>query len=93
MNNYLMNVVDSYDIKIEKFYENFVVDDSGKRYLDFWGDEGVNSIPYGIVSKAAMDHFRQLKMVHIPKMFNDGGKRSEERRVGKECRSRWSPNH
>lgn len=74
MNNYLMNVVDSYDIKIEKFYENFVVDDSGKRYLDFWGDEGVNSIPYGIVSKAAMDHFRQLKMVHIPKMFNDGGK-------------------
>ena len=23
----------------------------------------------------------------------DGGKRSEERRVGKECRSRWSPYH
>ena len=22
-----------------------------------------------------------------------GGKRSEERRVGKECRSRWSPYH
>src|SRR5690606_39399833 len=22
-----------------------------------------------------------------------GGKRSEERRVGKECRSRWSPDH
>ena len=25
--------------------------------------------------------------------FNDGVLRSEERRVGKECRSRWSPYH
>ena len=24
---------------------------------------------------------------------NSGGERSEERRVGKECRSRWSPYH
>ena len=24
---------------------------------------------------------------------NDNGDRSEERRVGKECRSRWSPYH
>ena len=24
---------------------------------------------------------------------NNGAKRSEERRVGKECRSRWSPYH
>ena len=24
---------------------------------------------------------------------NDDGRRSEERRVGKECRSRWSPYH
>ena len=37
----------------------------------------------------------------IKKLINDGGKvilcshlgRSEERRVGKECRSRWSPYH
>src|ERR1051325_9547437 len=27
------------------------------------------------------------------KMDKDGVKRSEERRVGKECRSRWSPYH
>ena len=26
-------------------------------------------------------------------MFSEGGTRSEERRVGKECRSRWSPYH
>ena len=25
--------------------------------------------------------------------YDDGAKRSEERRVGKECRSRWSPYH
>src|SRR3712207_9164781 len=29
-----------------------------------------------------------------PRIFPDGtGQRSEERRVGKECRSRWSPYH
>ena len=26
-------------------------------------------------------------------IFKEGGVRSEERRVGKECRSRWSPYH
>ena len=26
-------------------------------------------------------------------LYNDSGVRSEERRVGKECRSRWSPYH
>src|SRR5260370_9236695 len=30
--------------------------------------------------------------VHVPSHF-DGTRRSEERRVGKECRSRWSPYH
>ena len=28
-----------------------------------------------------------------PQVTNDGVTRSEERRVGKECRSRWSPYH
>ena len=30
---------------------------------------------------------------HIPLMTVKESKRSEERRVGKECRSRWSPYH
>ena len=32
---------------------------------------------------------------HAKRMFKflEGGMRSEERRVGKECRSRWSPYH
>src|SRR3712207_9508056 len=34
-------------------------------------------------------------LVNSPKKIyiERGGKRSEERRVGKECRSRWSPYH
>ena len=30
---------------------------------------------------------------HGEKFFSAGANRSEERRVGKECRSRWSPYH
>src|ERR1017187_10225188 len=30
---------------------------------------------------------------HPGSTFDGGGRRSEERRVGKECRSRWSPYH
>ena len=32
-------------------------------------------------------------MVVVPGTEGDFGVRSEERRVGKECRSRWSPDH
>ena len=38
----------------------------------------------------------QLRHPHIMPLFDSGeasGSRSEERRVGKECRSRWSPYH
>ena len=30
---------------------------------------------------------------HICEHLGENGRRSEERRVGKECRSRWSPYH
>ena len=30
---------------------------------------------------------------HTARMLSAGRSRSEERRVGKECRSRWSPYH
>src|SRR3712207_9503714 len=32
-------------------------------------------------------------LVPLGEVRQSGGKRSEERRVGKECRSRWSPYH
>src|SRR5258707_3678274 len=36
--------------------------------------------------------YAQLEIV-IMNLLENGLKRSEERRVGKECRSRWSPYH
>ena len=40
---------------------------------------------------------RKLKITELNRLtvdeFKKADKRSEERRVGKECRSRWSPYH
>src|SRR5256885_16380647 len=33
------------------------------------------------------------RVIEIVRYFSKANKRSEERRVGKECRSRWSPYH
>ena len=37
-------------------------------------------------------YLKQRKNIQLPG-FRKGKARSEERRVGKECRSRWSPYH
>ena len=42
---------------------------------------------------AVYHHRRDTIKKHIKQMFIYGRDRSEERRVGKECRSRWSPYH
>src|ERR1017187_9575881 len=43
---------------------------------------------------AFKEYTRKTKAASSPnKAEKDGAKRSEERRVGKECRSRWSPYH
>ena len=36
---------------------------------------------------------RKIELAGMDFKTKKGGKRSEERRVGKECRSRWSPYH
>ena len=44
--------------------------------------------------QALMPSFSDLALAQIKSAFqNRVGDRSEERRVGKECRSRWSPYH
>ena len=43
-----------------------------------------------------MSYSRQKEVLQMPNLIEvqkDSYKRSEERRVGKECRSRWSPYH
>ena len=51
---------------------------------------------FNSISDSLKEHIEQIsKMdIHIANMVGTGyGRRSEERRVGKECRSRWSPYH
>src|SRR5256886_12308991 len=44
--------------------------------------------------RAAADHLHTVGMLRPGHRVREGaGARSEERRVGKECRSRWSPYH
>src|SRR5256885_5971615 len=69
--------------------------EAGKRYgVDIrfliecdtgYGRNGVQS------PQAALDLARET--MRMPNMQFEGLMRSEERRVGKECRSRWSPDH
>ena len=48
----------------------------------FYGPEGVR-----------LCHCAGPDMMYIEDTGNHDVRRSEERRVGKECRSRWSPDH
>ena len=49
---------------------------------------------YLILSSSNPSNFFQLEGIEdIDCIMQKNGSRSEERRVGKECRSRWSPYH
>ena len=50
----------------------------------------IDNLEEEIVSLKAKLSYREKK---ISKNFSVHQRRSEERRVGKECRSRWSPYH
>ena len=53
------------------------------QYCDFYSIGGSRDL-------RLVDNYIQALMVHFKET---GPRRSEERRVGKECRSRWSPYH
>ena len=59
-----------------------------KTYID--GVEIANSVFLNEIDPAMIDH---VEIVRGPEASTLYGARSEERRVGKECRSRWSPYH
>ena len=46
-----------------------------------------------IITMACALFFASCSDEYMENMNTDPSKRSEERRVGKECRSRWSPYH
>ena len=52
-----------------------------KNYLEYLAEL------YPTIEKAATEIINLQSVINLPKG------RSEERRVGKECRSRWSPYH
>ena len=56
--------------------------------------EARNKYTY-FASKAKKEGFEQIAALFLKTADNEKehAKRSEERRVGKECRSRWSPYH
>jgi Uncharacterized conserved protein len=67
-------------------------------YLAQWGGSGAPTCqqvprPYGVDVDDANHVYVASSNLEQIKEFSTTGTRSEERRVGKECRSRWSPYH
>src|SRR6266511_6094464 len=46
-----------------------------------------------VVPYAEQEYYNLRSAIAVPRPGAGGAQRSEERRVGKECRSRWSPYH
>src|SRR2546422_10765623 len=64
-------------------------------WLDLLADLAI-SVPreYGYVQPVLVGASAQHRLAGVPAFYVlQGELRSEERRVGKECRSRWSPYH
>ena len=62
--------------------------DEKKRVINCESAEKCGSCAYAGMK---YDNELKIKQGYVDKLFKDI--RSEERRVGKECRSRWSPYH
>ena len=62
-------------------------------------EQSINEIALSVVNRVMkMLESRKVKVqldegAFMPERAHDTDARSEERRVGKECRSRWSPYH
>ena len=56
-------------------------------------DEILSKLPSDIGGSTADNGFSFQKNWALKKLLELEDSRSEERRVGKECRSRWSPYH
>ena len=70
-----------------------VLEPSGSKQLTLMLDYFPNADHAGIYAAQAGGHFDQAGLDVEIRQPADPAARSEERRVGKECRSRWSPYH
>ena len=53
----------------------------------------INSVGHGAMTGRMLEGIEKILIEEQPDLLLVYGDRSEERRVGKECRSRWSPYH
>src|SRR2546427_2498508 len=67
--------------------------EDGIRYLTVTGVQTCALPISGPCARRPLAAGAQAFPVAVPKWSPAPGERSEERRVGKECRSRWSPYH
>ena len=58
---------------------------------NLFSDDAIISMPMNKLMAFVISRLRARKVKRRYELI--GGARSEERRVGKECRSRWSPYH
>ena len=65
-----------------------VINNEGKILLHRRSDNDLWALPGG-----AMEIGESISETIVREVKEETGLRSEERRVGKECRSRWSPYH
>ena len=79
----------------EKIFEEIIVENfpnTGKEIVN--QVQEAQRVPYRINPRRNMPRHILIKLSKIYKeLIQLSNKRSEERRVGKECRSRWSPYH
>ena len=77
-------------LPITKIAEKAGIDD---KYLEQYGKYKAK-IDYNLLKESDRKDGKLILMTAInPTPAGEGKTRSEERRVGKECRSRWSPYH
>src|SRR5256886_8134200 len=82
------------EVIVEGGYIRVVQDVRGK--YDSEGDYVMNRPLHGPLNPTPVDHstdtYDTIDWL-VKNLPESNGRRSEERRVGKECRSRWSPDH
>ena len=82
-NSKLISIASRSKIKLNKFGNTFNIDNKNRYsdYLDLISSKNIDAVYISTLNNS------HLELIEIC------ANRSEERRVGKECRSRWSPYH